>query len=76
MLDAADKAARKLRGEDQEDDVKAKKGAAKKSKTANEDANTDTQEAVGKVREQQLEAKPAESSGYETRVSRGRPSKS
>jgi len=62
VIEAAEKAARKIRGEDQEDELKAKKGAKK-----GKDTNADTQAAVGKARENQMEAGTDASKGYETR---------
>jgi len=70
VLAAAEAAARKIRGEDTEDDMKAKKGSAKKTGEAkSSDANADTQAAVGKVRSEQMEAQP-DDGGYETRQTR------
>ena len=73
VIEAAEKAARKIRGE--EDDLKARKGSGnKKAADKSEDTNADTQAAVGKAREAQVEAKPGDDDqGYETRAPRGRP---
>lgn len=61
MIKAAEKAARKIRGE-------AEPKAAKEAK-GKEDANADTQAAVGEARERQMEAGKNDNGGYETRQS-------